>query len=269
MNGKKVLICGKGGSGKSTLTSLLARDLNESGKTVLVVDADESNLCLHRLLGAEMPAILMDAMGGRKGVREQLNSGSEAPVEEALLKDPLTLAEIPPQCLADADGVKLLVVGKIRSFGEGCACMVGNISKAVLNRLREGEDEVVLIDAEAGLEHFGRRVDAGCDLILGVVDPTFESFTLADSVAAMAEAAGIPVVYVLNKVDETVRETMRARLEDHEVVAVIPKSEEVFARSLNGEALRAEIAEIRAEIQQVGRFISGFKKRKSVGLMVL
>ena len=36
----KILICGKGGSGKSTVTTLLARALNGNGKTVLVVDAE-------------------------------------------------------------------------------------------------------------------------------------------------------------------------------------------------------------------------------------
>jgi CO dehydrogenase maturation factor len=259
----KILICGKGGSGKSTLTTLIARALNAGGRTVLVVDADESNLCLHRLLGAEMPAILMDAMGGRKGVKAQLNSGPGASAEAALLKDPLTLADIPDTCLADADGVKLLVVGKIRSFGEGCACMIGNISKTILTRLREAPEEVVLIDAEAGLEHFGRRVDAGCDLILCVVDPTFESVALADSVRGMAAAAGIQVVYVLNKVAPALRETMRARLTAGEVIAAVPNSERLFAQSLNGEALDAALP----EIETVCRFITTFKK--PVGLTVL
>ena len=59
----KVMICGKGGSGKSTVTVLLARALRAAGKSVLVVDADESNLCLHRLLGASLPA----AVKGRSG----------------------------------------------------------------------------------------------------------------------------------------------------------------------------------------------------------
>ena len=47
----KIMICGKGGCGKSTLTILLARALTGTGRKVLVVDADESNLCLHRLPG--------------------------------------------------------------------------------------------------------------------------------------------------------------------------------------------------------------------------
>jgi CO dehydrogenase maturation factor len=263
----KILICGKGGSGKSTLTTLIARALKGSGRTVLVVDADESNLCLHRLLGAKMPAVLMDAMGGRKGVKEQLNPNPGASAEAALLKDPLTLADIPETCLADADGIKLLVVGKIRSFGEGCACMMGNISKAILTRLREAGDEVVLIDAEAGLEHFGRRVDAGCDLILCVVDPTFESFALAERVAALAASAGVEVVYVLNKVEDGFEATMRAKLDSRQmqIIAAIPRSERLFVQSLNGEALDGAPP----EVQQISRFITGYSRPKRVGLTVL
>ena len=128
----KIVICGKGGSGKSTLTTLVAKALDKSGKTVLVVDADESNLCLHRLLGVHLPDILMDAMGGRKGVQAQLNAGLAGGPQSVLPKDPMTLADIPRECLAESGGIKLLVVGKIRSFGEGCACMIGNISRTVL-----------------------------------------------------------------------------------------------------------------------------------------
>ncbi len=71
----KLMICGKGGCGKSTITILLARALAETGKKVLVVDADESNLCLHRLLGAHQPEIMMDAMGGTTGHPGEAQAG--------------------------------------------------------------------------------------------------------------------------------------------------------------------------------------------------
>ena len=259
----KILICGKGGSGKSTITTLLARVLSEAGKQVLVVDADESNLCLHRLLGARMPEILMDAMGGRKGVKAQLTPGLPDNTDTNLLKDPMTIEDIPPACLADADGVKLLVVGKIRSFGEGCACMIGNISKTILSRLQEKENDIVLIDAEAGLEHFGRRVNAGCDLILCVVDPTFESTALADAVRQMGDTAGIQVAYILNKVDGVVHDTMAAKLNTQSVLAAIPNNESLFMQSLNGEALIAEIA----EMQTIRQFIEAFTKPVSLAVI--
>ena len=39
----KIAVCGKGGSGKSTVTALLAKELARKGKPVLVIDSDESN----------------------------------------------------------------------------------------------------------------------------------------------------------------------------------------------------------------------------------
>ncbi|MFO7930342.1 MAG: ParA family protein [Desulfosalsimonas sp.] len=39
----KILVCGKGGSGKSTLSVMLARAFADMGRRVLLVDADESN----------------------------------------------------------------------------------------------------------------------------------------------------------------------------------------------------------------------------------
>lgn len=259
----KIMICGKGGSGKSTVTALLARALNRRGKRVLVVDADESNLCLHRLLGARLPEVLMDAMGGRKGVKEQLKPTLPGKDAEVLLKDSMTLDDLPPACLAEAEGgVKLLVVGKIVEYGEGCACMIGSISKAILARLRESGDEVILIDAEAGLEHFGRRVDASCDLILSVVDPSYESVTMADRICQLADGAGVQAFFILNKVDAAVREAMVGRLAPDRLLAAIPRNDQLFMESLRGEALTAEVA----EVEVVCRFIESYRKPVTLAL---
>jgi CO dehydrogenase maturation factor len=228
----------------------------------LVIDADESNLCLHRLLGARLPEVLMDAMGGRKGVKEQLNPTFPGRLDDVLLKASLTFADLPPACLADADGVKLLIVGKIAEYGEGCACMIGSISKAILTRLRESAEEIVLIDAEAGLEHFGRRIDAGCDLVLNIIDPSYESVTMADRIRHLADGAGVQAYCILNKVDETLREALVTRLDPERLVAVIPRDDQLFLNGLRGEPLSAEIA----EIDEVCRFIESYRKPVSLTL---
>ena len=49
----KIAICGKGGSGKSTVVALLAKALREKHYKVLVVDSDESNTGLYRMLGLD------------------------------------------------------------------------------------------------------------------------------------------------------------------------------------------------------------------------
>lgn len=231
----KVMVCGKGGSGKSTVTVLLARALRELGKTVLVVDADESNLCLHRLLGASLPEVVMEAMGGRSGAKQQLQP--TYPGEESLLAESLSIDSLPASCLTDVDGIKLLVVGKIRTYGEGCACLVGSISKTILSRLHETDDQVVLVDAEAGLEHFGRRIDALCDLVLAVIDPSYESLAMAGRITRLADEAGVETFYVLNKVEPALRDVMSATLDAQRIVATVPRSEAIFADSLHGRKL--------------------------------
>jgi CO dehydrogenase maturation factor len=62
----KALVCGKGGSGKGTIVALLARQMDEKGNKVLVIDSDESNIGLHTRLGMQKPADLMNYFGGRK-----------------------------------------------------------------------------------------------------------------------------------------------------------------------------------------------------------
>ena len=66
----KVMISGKGGSGKSTLSALLARALHQRGFNVLLVDADESNLGVQRLVGINSPESLMNRLGGKKAFKQ-------------------------------------------------------------------------------------------------------------------------------------------------------------------------------------------------------
>jgi len=257
----KIMMCGKGGCGKSTLTILLARALAGTGKKVLVVDADESNLCLHQLLGAHQPEIMMDAMGGRTGAREKLKQAADHH-ENDFFKQVITFDTLPAECLAEADGIKLLVVGKIKEFGEGCACMIGGISKALLARLQEKDNEIVLIDAEAGLEHFGRQVDKSCDLVICVVDPNYESIRMADRARQIAEGAGVQTFFILNKVDDEVREVMTDGLDPQRVIAAIPNNHEIFLQNLKGQSLTVSMHEIEAACS----FITSYRKPLSLNM---
>jgi len=258
----KIMICGKGGCGKSTLTILLARALTGTGRKVLVVDADESNLCLHRLLGAHQPEIMMDAMGGRKGTREKLKQAADHQHEDDFFKKVMTFDNLPIECQAEANGIKLLVVGKIKEFGEGCACMIGGISRTVLSRLQEKDNEIVLIDAEAGLEHFGRQVDKSCDLVICIVDPNYESIQMAGRARQIAEGAGIQTYYILNKVDDDVREAMTEGLDPQRIIAAIPRNNEIFLQNLKGQPLTASMPQIEAACN----FINSYRKPLSLNM---
>jgi CO dehydrogenase maturation factor len=252
----KILVCGKGGSGKSTICALLAKTMAKAGLSVLLIDADESNFGLHRLLGASLPVNLMENMGGRRGAKEKLWSEKTETACENPFHDKMKIEDIPRSCIAEADGVKLLLMGKIESFGEGCACIIGALSKSVLAKLVEGPNSMVIIDAEAGLEHFGRRVDAACDLILGVIDPTFESLEMANKMTAMAKQADIDIFFVLNKVDAKVAAVMESRITSEKIAARLPKSEAILMDNLKGRALRADLT----ELDDLSRFLQAYQK---------
>ena len=53
----KISVCGKGGSGKSTIVALLANAAQERELHILVIDSDESNSGLFRMLGFKSPPV--------------------------------------------------------------------------------------------------------------------------------------------------------------------------------------------------------------------
>lgn len=259
----KILIGGKGGSGKSTLSILLAKALKSAGHPVLLVDADESNLSLHRLLGAPAPENLMKEMGGRKGVREKLPRSKASSSDDRLFAKAVTLEDLPDGCLTEVDGIKLLVLGKIEQFGEGCACLIGSLSRTLLSKLQGTDHMHVIIDAEAGVEHFGRRVDAACDLIIGVVDPTHESFQMAARMSQMAAAAGTDIRYILNKTDDRVAQIMAENVDTTKVIARIPNMDSIFTASLEGRSLGIDAP----EIAEVVTFLDAYQKETHLNVI--
>lgn len=229
----KIVVSGKGGSGKSTISAMLARALDENGYNVLLIDADESNLGLHKLMGMTPPVVLMDHLGGKKGFRQKSKSAFPGGAGE-LFSENMTLDGISDECISDAGGIKMLSIGKIHASGEGCACPMGALSKMILSKLVIGEKDIVLIDTAAGVEHFGRGLGNSCDMVLGIVDPTYESFKLAEKMAGIADSENIELSFILNKVDEKVRSVMKMNIDMEKVVAEVDNNEAVFMSGLEG-----------------------------------
>jgi len=204
LKNKRILVCGKGGSGKSSVVSLLGNELRKKGYRVILLDADASNPGgLVRLLTDKKnpPKPLIEFFGGREKVT--CPSDDPSPLTRINNNLPLNetaidLSEIPGKYSLKKKNLALFQIGKIQEACEGCD---GPMSKVARDFIVKG-DFVTLIDIEAGIEHFGRGVEKNVDIVLVIVDPTFESFVIAEIVANMSLYMGNKNVWaILNKVD--------------------------------------------------------------------
>lgn len=239
----KLIVCGKGGCGKSTVAVLMSRAFARMGRRVMLVDADESNVGLHRLAGTVPAATLLETLGGRNALRS--TPGSQLGEACNLFYDqPFSLEDIPAACTPAVDGVRLLKIGKIQHFGEGCACPMGGILRPLLSNLQADVEDRIVVDTAAGVEHFGRGVDRHADTIVGIIDPTFESFKLAKKLMALAEGSGTPVAFILNKADERMRAGLGSFIDPTAIIGEIPMRDELFAAGLEGSPIRIEVPEV-------------------------
>ncbi|RLC73243.1 MAG: ATP-binding protein [Chloroflexi bacterium] len=201
---RKVSICGKGGSGKSIVAVLLARALLKKGYTVLAVDADESNPGLHRMFGFESaPRPLVDI------------AYSQAYLAAEFAQEEIQVSDIPGEYVAEEGNLKLMIIGKIDRALQGCACVMGAVVKDFLAKLVLRDGEVCIVDTEAGIEHFGRGLEKHIDTVLLVIEPSFESFALADKAAMLARGVETPlrIWAILNKVSSPdVESNLREKL---------------------------------------------------------
>jgi len=240
----KILICGKGGSGKSTVASLLAKNLQERGYRVLVVDSDESNYGLSAQLGLKDPVELMEHLGGKNALRNRMGVKRSTGEKEPIFGESWTIDDIPPESVSKNGGLYLLQIGKVKHFGEGCACAMGGLSRDFLSRLQLGPKDIAIIDTEAGVEHLGRGIASGADLILGVIDPSYESIKLSEKISAMANEAQKPVYFILNKVTGSSADKVTEKIGKNRIIGVVPFSEPVQEKGLNGEALDVELPSV-------------------------
>ncbi|MDD1723511.1 MAG: P-loop NTPase [Methanospirillum sp.] len=247
-----MVICGKGGCGKSTILALLARQYAAEGKKILVIDTDESNTGLHRLLGMDAPDDLIDFLGGKKPVTEKIMNSLPDLSSLHFFSHPICVNKLPAGYVTKKGSIKLVSIGKIHSFGEGCACPMGIVAKQFLSGLTDQDDEIVLVDTEAGIEHFGRGIEEGTDLILMIVDPSYESVLLTRKISEMS---GIrpDMYYMLNKIDSDTGSRLRCHLLHPEKIIGEMGFLPVITRSgLDGEVLD----DYPPEIFQVSRRLS-------------
>lgn len=227
----KISVCGKGGSGKSTFTALLSREASNRGFNVLVVDSDESNTMLYKMLGFDsIPEPLMELVGGKKSIARKIL----APAGLQFLKNKISVDEIPSENIAGKDRLKLVVIGKILQSSEGCACPMGALTKEFLRKLELGGKDLAVVDMEAGIEHFGRGIEDYVDCVVIVVEPSFESVNLAEKIKNLAENAKVKKISVVLNLNKPISGNFESKLKSAvlerklDLIGVISFDEEIL-----------------------------------------
>ncbi len=129
----KIAIGGKGGVGKTTVTSLLARCLAaDKNNKVIAIDADPvANLAAGLGIPEDQPitpiAELTELIAERTGAKPGTMGGF-------FTLNP-KVDDIPERFSLERDGVKLLVMGTVQSGGSGCICPESTVLKALMNHL--------------------------------------------------------------------------------------------------------------------------------------
>ncbi len=210
-SGVRIVVTGKGGVGKTVISAVLSHLLADAGFNVLAVDEDPQ-MNLPFALGLpfeEAEAIVplnrqLDYIEEKTGVRP----GSGWGLFFKLNPDVSDVVE--RFGIRVKDRLNLLVMGTVMQPSIGCACPENDLLQAVVNYINLRKGEFIIMDTEAGLEHFGRAIAKGFHHAIIISEPTFNSIYVMRQAVKLAKGLGIRNIHlVFNKVrdeEEKVRQ---------------------------------------------------------------
>lgn len=231
----KIAITGKGGVGKTTLSSVLARLYADEGRMVLAADVDpDANLGLALGLSQEE----VDAITPISKMRSLVEERTGASAANRFFKLNPYVADIPETFSKDINGVKLLVMGTVDVGGTGCVCPEHVMLKAVLANLSYRKNDVVIMDMEAGLEHLGRGTAGNMDQFIVVIEPGARSIQTYRNVKRLAADLGVKRVRVAaNKVrDSKDEEFIRGAIPPEDLLGFIHFNTDILDADRQGKS---------------------------------
>ncbi|MDD1701603.1 MAG: AAA family ATPase [Methanoregula sp.] len=201
-SGTRIVITGKGGVGKTTLTALLAILFAQNGKRVLAVDGDpQQNLAATLGIPPEEAGHIIPVSESVQYLREKTGAGPDVSPGGLLLLNPDVSDVVERFSVPVVPDLRLLVMGGIRRAGSGCLCPEYTLLAAIIRHMRLLPDDIVILDTPAGLEHFGRAIAEGFSCAVVVADPSYNALAVARESAMLARELGIErIILVVNRV---------------------------------------------------------------------
>ncbi len=204
----KIAFVGKGGSGKSSVSWLAVKTLEDMGTSVLAIDADH-NMDLTSNLGLD-PEKTPLMHKTEKEFMEHVGVLSEGRVSALLEKEDSLLPQFTTSpkdtytssiCTVVSPRLSLINIGLGSPdviFAGKCAHGLSGPLKYYLGLLDEKEDFVV-IDSVAGADMLNYGLYAGIDAVIGVVEPHRNSIKVFEQIQDICRKSLIPCFAVVNK----------------------------------------------------------------------
>lgn len=200
---------GKGGAGKSTLSSSFVEFLLASPQnTVLAIDADHNMDLLFRLGAKELPSYLGNAMGDLMDYCKVSPESSYRAIFSESEKDPVfSLSPQDTFTKTYAHQVRERLFGMAGGphtedvlYDRACSHVLSTPLKVYLPYLALKENEYVVVDEKAGSDGVGTGIASGFDHAFVVVEPTPYGIKAGHQIADLLEWFGTPYDFVVNKV---------------------------------------------------------------------
>lgn len=215
----KIVVAGKGGVGKTTVSGTLARALARAGHDVLALDADTNPMLGVSLgVGPEQTDLLVAVRQGLETGETEHEHTTEGFVERFGRDAP--------------DGVRLVVASRIDRPNPGCTCC-GVSPEGLLSEL-ESDGKIIIGDLEAGIGTVLRLQEGQADVVVVVAQPTAKSLDIARRAVEMAADKTARTIVVANRVrDDEDLAVIRAAVGDCEMI-VVPDDEAIAQADREG-----------------------------------
>jgi len=214
----KIAFVGKGGSGKTTLSSLFVAYLADAGRPVLAIDADINQHLAVALGATEEEALAWPTLGDNMALIKDYLRGDNPRIADAAsmikttppgrgsrLVRPFEDNPVFSACFRQLGGVRLGVTGQFDEDDLGVKCYHSKVGAAelLLNHMVDVDGEYVVMDMTAGADAFASGLFTRFDVTFLVCEPTVRSVGVYRQYADYARDFGVRLVVVGNKVTDT------------------------------------------------------------------
>ncbi len=229
----RIVITGKGGAGKTTFTSVLSKLFSRNGYNVLAVDEDPQ-VNLPYSLGIPQDQEILPASRNLDYIEEKTGARPGQGWGGMLSLNPDVSDVVERFGIKTEDNINLIVMGSVIQAAAGCLCPENSLLEAVMGYISLREGEVILMDTQAGVEHFGRALARGFKQTVVVTEPTFNAYQVAKHAAQLSRQLDIPYVHlVVNKIKnedhfERFKKIAGDTLKDFNEIFILPYDENIL-----------------------------------------